>query len=86
MKEKLIAWQERIRATTEFKVFKELVFWGAVIVLWTLVGDMMSAYNDVIVYAGGLVGAALVTISALRIYNYFQTVKNKTKNENNNIS
>lgn len=86
MKEKIRAWYERISITTEFKVFTELIFWGIVIALWTVVGDMLSAYNDIFVYAGYLIGAALVTVSALRIYNYFQTVKTKTKNENNNIS
>ncbi len=78
MKEKLHSWYERLRVTTEFKVFTELIFWGIVITLWTTVGNMMSAYNDVVVYAGYLLGAILVTISALRLYNYFLTIKTKT--------
>ena len=78
MKEKLHAWYKRLRVTIEFKVFAELIFWGIVITLWTTVGDLMSAYNDVVVYAGYLLGAILVTISALRLYNYFLTIKTKT--------
>lgn len=78
MKEKLRSLYERIRVTTEFKVFTELIFWGIVITLWTTVGDLMSAYNDVVVYAGYLLGAILVTVSALRLYNYFLTIKTNT--------
>lgn len=78
MKEKFRAWYDRVRVTTEFKVFTELFFWGIVITLWTTVGDMLSAYNDVLVYAGYLLGAILVTVSALRLYNYFLTIKTKS--------
>lgn len=78
MKEKLSVWYKRIRVTTEFKVFTELLFWGVVITLWTTVGNLMSAYNDLVVYAGYLLGAILVTVSALRLYNYFLTIKTNT--------
>lgn len=79
MKEKLISWQERIRATTSFKVFIELVFWGIILGLWTLTGELLSAYFDVFVYIGYFIGAVAVTASAIRIYNYFQTIKNNIK-------
>lgn len=79
MKEKITAWYQRVSATTEIKVITELIFWGVVVALWTVVGDMMTAYTDLIVYAGYLVAVVLLTISAIRIYNYFLTIKTQIK-------
>lgn len=71
-----------IRGTKQYKVFIELLFWGAMGALWTLVAEMLTSYSDFLVYAGYIAAFLLITFIILKLNKYYNQLKPKT-NENN---
>lgn len=71
-----------LRGTKQYKLFMELLFWGVMGALWTLVAEMLTSYSDFLVYAGYVSAFLLITFIILKLNKYFNLLKPKT-NENN---